>query len=510
MQNDRHTHLSPVAGTTTLATDFRVRDETELRVKRTSILGIVTLMIAGVDYTMTGLNVDGGAFVNLMSATAAGDEFDLDGLTIIERVSDYDPEQTPSGDQIDEDLNRLTDIAQELRRDIDTLDQADLTTAVADAEAAAASAVAAALSSAASAAAFASAVAVNFGNAGGTANNIELTHASVVGMAVWPADMLLAWRFTAANLGGMTVKVGPIVAAKPFRDVTGDAFAGGEFQIGDVALALYNSTNDQVRLLQRIVDVARTDKANSFSLAQTFANAANAAIFNGKATFNKQQVFTKVTLTDAPTIAWDLDTGSHFEVTLTASRALGAFTNGTDGQKGTLRVIQPVGGACALDLTNAVYDFSGNGIAGALIEPISQGANEITEYEWERIGAASMRLKRKWMSGRNSIGFWKDYDKGALAINTAYTQAHGLGRYPALAEVYLECTSAELGFAVGDRVSHASLNDVGAGNRRMTLAMNATNVFARMSSTGSTLIDAAFNGTGITPANWKVIIRIYE
>lgn len=117
MSNDRRTTHAPAAGTTFLATDFPVLDETDLVVKRTRA-SVTTTLVLDIDYTLSGIGNDGGAFVTLAAASLADDSFQLDGESAADRVSDYDPEQTPSGDQMDADLNRLTHLAQENRRDI--------------------------------------------------------------------------------------------------------------------------------------------------------------------------------------------------------------------------------------------------------------------------------------------------------------------------------------------------------------------------------------------------------
>lgn len=117
MSNDRRTTHAPAAGTTFLATDFPVLDETDLVVKRTRA-SVTTTLVLDLDYTLSGIGNAGGAFVTLAAASLADDSFQLDGESAADRVSDYDPEQTPSGDQLDADLNRLTHLAQENRRDI--------------------------------------------------------------------------------------------------------------------------------------------------------------------------------------------------------------------------------------------------------------------------------------------------------------------------------------------------------------------------------------------------------
>jgi hypothetical protein len=117
MSNDRRTTLAPSAGTTSLATDFPVLDELDLTVKRTRA-ALQTTLALDVDYTLSGIGNDGGCFVTLLAASLAGDTFLLDGNSQADRISDYDPEQTPSGDQLDMDLNRLVHLAQENKRDI--------------------------------------------------------------------------------------------------------------------------------------------------------------------------------------------------------------------------------------------------------------------------------------------------------------------------------------------------------------------------------------------------------
>lgn len=296
----------------------------------------------------------------------------------------------------------------------------------------------------------------------------------------------------ADGAGLLTIKKGVNAAL-----VAGDTGAAGYVCHGMIA------ANGTDLILENPAVIVTLPGNNAFTGNNTHAGSET---FNGAAIFNKAVAYGVVTLTDAATIAWDLSTGSNFQVTLGGNRVLGAFTNGTVGQKGTLRVYQDGTGGRTLDLTNAVYDFS-----GGLIEPISTGANEVTEYEFEVIAAnTAMRLKRKWMSGRNSIGFWKEYDKGAFAVSTQYTQAHGLGRYPAFFEVYLECVTTDLSYAVGDRVRiqpHAT-----NGSITSTLMVNATNVRLNQTFTNPGLGSNAASPiqSNVVAGSWKVIFRVYE
>jgi len=433
--------------------------------------------------------------VTFGAALSASFEFRVTGTRSHERELAVTRGGAIDGLALEKELSKMSVVLQEQRRDIDLAAVVVEGDAASVAVAAAATATAAAASSAASAAEFADALAIWCGNATGTGDAVEIDDASFAGLVAYPDGFFVQFRITAANTGGMTIEPGPL-APKPFVDRSGAAFTNGEWQVGDIAEALYSSVNNTFRSSQRVVDAVKTDQPNTFTAPQVNAE---------KQTFGKGVIYPPVTLADAATIAWDLDTGSNFQVTLGGNRTLGAFTNGTNGQKGTLRVIQDGTGGRTLGLGDAVYDFS-----GGLIEPISTGANEVTEYDWERISAGAMRLKRKWMSGRNSIGFWKDYDKGANALSTNYIQAHGLGRYPALVQAFLENTVTNLGYAVGDRVLRNSALDSG-GNDIVTVHMDGLNVEIHTGINAIAFISKATNTfTLITTANWKWIMRIYE
>ena len=63
-----------------------------------------------------------------------------------------------------------------------------------------------------------------------------------------------------------------------------------------------------------------------------------------------------VTLTDAASIAWDMDTGRNFEVTLTDNRTMAAPSNITAGRSGVLRVTQDGTGSRTLTW-NSAFEF---------------------------------------------------------------------------------------------------------------------------------------------------------
>lgn len=81
-------------------------------------------------------------------------------------------------------------------------------------------------------------------------------------------------------------------------------------------------------------------------------------------TFAQQQGFGTATLTDAATIAWNLQTQQTAKVTLTDNRTLGAPTNMVDGYTYILRVIQDGTGSRTLAY-NGVFKWPG-GVAPTL------------------------------------------------------------------------------------------------------------------------------------------------
>jgi len=78
---------------------------------------------------------------------------------------------------------------------------------------------------------------------------------------------------------------------------------------------------------------------------------------SGKFKFNDAAYFPEVELTDASTIAWDVQAAPVAKVTLTDNRTLGAGTNAVAGQFVSLLVIQDGTGSRTLSF-NAVYEFT--------------------------------------------------------------------------------------------------------------------------------------------------------
>lgn len=243
---------------------------------------------------------------------------------------------------------------------------------------------------------------------------------------------------------------------------------------------------------------AERDPAGTFSTASTF---------NETVTVNDDVVAPPVTLTDAATIAWDMSTGTNFVVTLGGNRTLGAPTGETAGQFGTLRVIQDGTGGRTLTFNAAYAQYGGLAMRP---DPVISAT---TLYRYDVRGADDVIFTRIWTSAADSIGIYKEYqlDTAFNDLNL-YTQAHGLGRYPALVQVWMECTSTDQGWASGDRILVGDpIGQDAADDGSSTIGMNATNVYF---ATGTALSAVNFAPAGgrvaLDETKWKPMLRVYE
>jgi hypothetical protein len=120
--------------------------------------------------------------------------------------------------------------------------------------------------------------------------------------------------------------------------------------------------------LNSTVTWALTDATLKAALAD-YRTAADQKFLTPKVVYDAQAF---VTLTDAATIAVDLNAGINFTVTITTNRILGFPTNPKVGQSGYIDVVQPAAGAKLLDFA-AGYTFE-QGVKPTL----DGGANRVT------------------------------------------------------------------------------------------------------------------------------------
>lgn len=218
-----------------------------------------------------------------------------------------------------------------------------------------------------------------------------------------------------------------------------------------------------------------------------------------------------IALTHASPTAWNMASGSLFTWLMTSTAALSAPTGEVAGQTGELRITMD-GTGNWVPAWDAAYKFPGN----VTLRP-DPTANAVTCYGYQVRGSDDVLIWKKWTSSQNSIGFFTEYLLDTtLTSSTTYNQAHGLGRYPALVQAFIECTTTDQGYSVGDRVNISSMSaaDSGGGgdNSGVTTGMSATNAFVVIG--GSNGIELHNKSTQahdpIDLTDWDLYVRVYE
>lgn len=226
--------------------------------------------------------------------------------------------------------------------------------------------------------------------------------------------------------------------------------------------------------------------------------------WNGTQTFNAAIITNWTVLTPAATVNIDFAKGPNHSCGMNQNTTFTA-SNQVQGMQGMLQ-IYPNGG----DFT-ATFNASFQPNVPAPVVPPFNGHNVRFTYY---VMGTTVLMNRVYMEGRNQLGFWKEYDTGAYGGGQR-TVAHGLGKYPSLVQVYYECTVANQGYAVGDRLQTMGYTgrDTGGGDDIGFLAVtyNTTNVY--VSKTGSSYQTNLAGSTYFAinyGAQWKLIIRVYE
>lgn len=116
--------------------------------------------------------------------------------------------------------------------------------------------------------------------------------------------------------------------------------------------------------------------------------------------------------------------------------------------------------------------------------------------------AANLPFTKSFSSAQQTITFG-----GLLTI------AHGLGVQPKLYPVYLQCTTANGGFSVGDEIAanpsmaYGNLGGQGS-DAGISVWPDATNINVRFGSS-LTIISKSSGATNITAASWKLVARAW-
>lgn len=110
-------------------------------------------------------------------------------------------------------------------------------------------------------------------------------------------------------------------------------------------------------------------------------------------------------------------------------------------------------------------------------------------------------------------GFAKEYTSPEQTITAAgsLTLTHELGTTPKFLQRYLICKTAEHGYSIGDMVDVSGTQDQSLGYG-VSIVPDATNLGCRFGANASTffvLNKTTGAPTGITNANWRLIVRAW-
>ena len=106
-------------GETGFSYDFPIMAAADLKVIRQSAAGVQTILAYPDDYTISGIGVAEGGAITLVETATAGQVFYRIGSALLQRLTSIVQAGKYKSAPLDDDLARLTLIAQELRRDAD-------------------------------------------------------------------------------------------------------------------------------------------------------------------------------------------------------------------------------------------------------------------------------------------------------------------------------------------------------------------------------------------------------
>lgn len=90
-----------------------------------------------------------------------------------------------------------------------------------------------------------------------------------------------------------------------------------------------------------------------------------------------------------------------------------------------------------------------------------------------------------------------------LISGDTFTFTHGFARRPRVAEVFIKCTTAELGYAVDDEVEISVSN-------LLSVAVNSTQVKVAMVALPIIVDYLTQAATAVTAANWNLVIKLEQ
>ncbi len=118
--NDGFKQTLATGGETTIDFDFRIEESTDIRVLKTAVDNTLTELVNPTHYTVPGgsIGVDGGGVINLVTPAVAGEKYTCISNFIETRSTNFSLLGGFQSEELNKQLDRLTRIDQQLRRDI--------------------------------------------------------------------------------------------------------------------------------------------------------------------------------------------------------------------------------------------------------------------------------------------------------------------------------------------------------------------------------------------------------
>lgn len=112
----------------------------------------------------------------------------------------------------------------------------------------------------------------------------------------------------------------------------------------------------------------------------------------------------------------------------------------------------------------------------------------------------------------STVPFTKSFQSAQQTITNggALTLAHGLGTTPKLYLAYLQCTTADVGYSVGDETMLNPTSNEAGSNRGLSLVPDGTNINVRFGAGGFQMTRKDTGGFyNVNNSNWKFIVRAW-
>ena len=292
------------------------------------------------------------------------------------------------------------------------------------------------------------------------------------------AGMSIRGIVTNANTGAATLNPNSLGATSIVKDVS-TALAAGDIRAGELCEFVYDGTNFILQDVSVTIpsDASTTEVLTGTDTAKHVTPNALAALWESGSN-----------ISSASTIS--IGEGGFFHVTGTTGITDVDFGTDKTGRRATL-VFDGI-----LTITHH---------ATSLILPggkdITTAAGDIGEFVSE--GSDNVRC----ISFRRAAGI-KEYNKGTYTISTVLSQAHGLGVYPDIFNVWLECTTAEKDYSIGDRLLVGTSGDA-FNNNNCSVSMDDTTLYLSAGNVTPSFVDRdGTTASAITAANWDVVFAV--